>query len=176
METWKFKIHLVGMALLLSFVILSSVRNIISEDSSTPLKILSLGAAVIAFYFLFQRDTYLPFLGYTAMPKSLIKEMIAPANSNVHATIHVNDVPDGTKIVYWGAKSSKVILPNPWDAYDQYQNAGVTEIRAGKAQIRFYCPAKYKIPTGQTLKRHIHYRIVYNEGIVGPVQTTYVDC
>ena len=165
-----------AMAIVLSFVVLSSIRNLIDNEIGTALKVFSLVSCILALILMFQRDTYLPFLGYTALPKSLIKDMIAPANSNVYANIEVKDVPDGTKIIYWGAKPSKLPLPNPWDAYDHYQNAGVTEIRGGKAQLRFHCPATYKVPSGVTLNRHVHYRICYEDGMIGPVETTYVDC
>ena len=137
---------MIGMAIILTFVVLSSIRNLITDEVGMALKTFSIVAAGFAIYLMFLRDTYLPFLGYAAIPRNLIKDMIAPANSNVYASIYVKDVPDGTKIIYWGAKPSKLPLPNPWDAYDHYQNAGVTEIRGGKAQIRFNCPAAYKIP------------------------------
>lgn len=172
---WSFKLQMIGMAVVLSFSLVAAIFTIVSKKMPMLVKVYAIIVFLLALWLAVRRDTYLPFLGHAALPPTVFRDNSAPADANIYVSLPF-DVPDGTKVVYWGAKPTKVTLPNPWDAYDHYQNAGVTEVRGGKASMRFHCPSKYKIPSGQTLNRHIHYRIVSNNGIVGPVQTTYVDC
>jgi hypothetical protein len=43
------------------------------------------------------------------------------------------------------------------------------------AKMNVLCPSSYNVP-GQTLKPHIHYRILYPTGIMGEVKTAFVQC
>lgn len=169
------KLNMLGMMFILAFTIITGFIVILNPKYYTIYKVLALLALIYAFILLFNRDTFLPFLGYAALPSTVIKDPIAPADSNVYITLNV-DAPDNTKLIYWGAKASKITLPNPWLAYNDYENAGVSIVKNKQAQIRFHCPAKYKIPYGQTLNRHIHYRLSYPNGIMSPVETKYVEC
>lgn len=159
----------------LIFAFISAVVTIASPKMMMFWKLVALLAAVLVIFLFVRRDTYLPFLGPTAIPPSLIKEPVSPANANIYISLDF-DVPDGTKVIYWGAKPSKVTLPNPWEAYDNYGNAGVAVVKDKKAHMSFFCPAKYRIPGGVKMSRHIHYRVCYQDGLVGPVETKYVDC
>jgi len=165
---------MVGMGIILVYAIVASVATIVSQ-AFILWKIVSLGVFLLALWLAVQRDTYLPFLGYAAIPSSVIFEPTAPSNANVYLTLPIN-APNGTKVMYWGAKPTKMTLPNPWEAYDHFANAGVVEVQDEKATIRFHCPAKYRIPGGYELKRHIHYRVQTDDGMFGPVETKYVDC
>lgn len=56
-----------------------------------------------------------------------------------------------------------------------YHNAGVTHSDSdGNALIRIRDPAAYKKPYGGTLKPHIHYRIMRNNGMMSQIYTKYV--
>lgn len=118
---------------------------------------------------------YLPFLGKTAFPTGVLKEQYPP-NADLNFTL--KNVEPNTKIVYWGSENpSKQPLPisNPWDAYKNYKNSGVTTSnKDGVAILRVVKPVSYKIPNGMTLKSHIHYREVIKDGMLGPVETAYI--
>ncbi|NBP66079.1 MAG: hypothetical protein EBU66_15635 [Bacteroidetes bacterium] len=167
-------IHIVLITIILLFTLYNAV-SIMMDSESFICKILALIAFLIALWLMFQRDTYLPFLGRMALPSSVIKDTTFPINSNVDISIPFN-VKDGTKVVYWGAKPSKNTISNPMKAYGDFSNAGVTTVFGGKAQVRFNCPSKYTVGIGKTLNRHIHYRFMYNNGMMSPVMTKFVNC
>ncbi len=123
-----------------------------------------------------QKETYLPFLGETALPVFLLKDFYKPPNANVNINLPFN-FPDGTKIIYWGAKpSNNKIIEDPMKAYGDVSNSGITVVKDGLARVSVFCPTKYKVPWGKTLDRHIHYRVVINNLMIGPVRTVLVNC
>lgn len=138
--------------------------------------LLSVVAGTFAIWLLFQRDTYLPFLGHMAFPTSLLKDRFVPQNSNVEVTIDV-DAEDDARVLYWGARPAKEVQPNPWRAYGNYSNAGIAVVKGKKAVLAFQCPAEYNVAMRGKLDRHVHYRVCSGtSGIVGPVRTAYVKC
>lgn len=172
--------HIIGQAVVLLFSLFASIKLMLLKDDSIIVKFIALIVIIVTLWLVFQRDTYLPFLGYAAFPKSLIPNDFAPVNSNTEITLHV-DAADGTRIIYWGAMSNDVpngVYPNASTAYGNYSNAGVATIRRGEANVRFHCPSEYKVMGGgRQLKRHIHYRLCcQRSGLLGPVQTTWVKC
>jgi hypothetical protein len=150
-------------------LVLDSKVNIVT-------KLCGLVIFIMAFWLAMHRDTYLPFLSPAAFPPSLIKDVKdESANKNVHTVIDV-DAPDGTKIAFWGALPSNTVQPTPQIAYDNYSNAGVATVMNKQASISFLCPAKYNVPWGATLNRHIHYRVINANGMMSSVKTVYVEC
>jgi hypothetical protein len=117
------------------------------------------------------RDTYLPFLGESALPCDNLVESV-PLGANSSVTVKV---PPNTKVVYWAADSendSLTISPDPWVAYKDYANAGVTTSdRNGNAYLRVRFPQKYRIPIGATLDNHVHYRYCKEPGLLSSVYT-----
>lgn len=168
------KLHMLGMFIVLTFTVVSAFVVMLGKFHPA-MKGWAIVSILFALFLFVQRDTYLPFLGHAAVPASLLKEASIPDGANVSVQIPV-DAPDGTKLIYWGAKPSDVVYPTPWDAYDSFTNAGVTLVKNGAVTIRFHCPSKYRIPSGRTLNRHVHYRVAGENGMVGPVQTKYVNC
>ena len=168
------KLRMIGMAIILAFVVASSFILMLGKYHPV-LKGWAFVSLPLALFLFFQRDTYLPFLGQAALPASLLKEVTVPDNANVTVNLPM-EAPNGTKVVYWGAMPSEVVYPTPWDAYGAFPNAGVTVVKNGIAVVRFHCPSKYKIPTGRTLNRHIHYRVMGENGMLGSVETKYVQC
>lgn len=150
----------------------------LTDHDSEILRLVSIIVFIIATYLFVQRNTYLPFLGPSAVPASLLKENAYPTGSNVETDIKLN-LPDGTRVMYWGATAKdhqeNKVYPNPVSAYHDYKNSGITVVNKGKARFRFFCPVKYEVPWGKTLDRHIHYRII-SESMFGPVETVYVNC
>lgn len=172
----ELKIHMMGMGIVLTFVFAATLAIIFSKHHFL-LKLWGIVAMIMAALLFVQRDTYLRFLGVAALPASVIKDAFIPSNANVTANVKI-DAPDGTKVIYWASQKSEDehVYPNPWVAYDKYQNAGVAEVRSGNVVFKFFCPAKYRVPTGKILNRHVHYRICDHNGMIGRVETTFVDC
>lgn len=170
----QIKVNILLIVIILLFTLYNSLSIMMHSDSFL-FKVLSLIVFLIALWLVFQRDTYLPFLGRTALPAYVLKDNVYPVNSNADIVVPFN-LKDGTKIVYWGAKPSKNTVSNPMKAYGDYSNSGVTVVSHGKANVRFHCPAKYSVGFGHKLNRHIHYRIAYEDGLLSPVMTKYINC
>ena len=65
------------------------------------------------------------------------------------------------------------------EAYKNYNNVGVSKVKNGKAEVRIFCPDRYKVKKvfSQLLERHFHYRIVFKDtGFLSPVMSVKVDC
>lgn len=177
MKDFHIWLHIVAITLVLVFGLYVSIASIFNEDTSRFGQFICVFVFAASLYLIIQRDTYLPFLGNTAMPTSFFKTAVSPEGANVEAVIDVN-APNNTKVVYWGAMPAdkSKVMPNPTSAYKDYTNAGIATVVDGKAKIRFFCPMKYEVPWGKVLERHIHYRVITKDGVIGPVKTSYVKC
>jgi uncharacterized membrane protein YuzA (DUF378 family) len=126
-------------------------------------------AALILF---FRRSTWLPFLGQTIVPASLI-----PVSTNLsgNTTIEI-DVKPKTKIMYWASKPATTNKPDDVrKAYDNYSNSGVvlSDIN-GKAHLVFNAGNGYTI-NGSFIPPHIHYReLNEQDAMIGPIKTFYL--
>jgi hypothetical protein len=135
---------------------------------------LTIAAAVIMF--VGSRNFYLPFLGSTVYPCGSLAEKV-PADADSTVSIKVKP---GANVVYWASEPSDVArqpISNPWDAYALYDNSGVVRADAqGNAILRFRSPSSYKVGLfiGRTLKRHVHYRVCENAGMMGEVKTVFI--
>lgn len=170
------KLFMIANAIVIAYVLFVAVMTIL-DDSKIWKKVVALVVALAAGWLMFQRDTYLPFLGEAVFPASAIVDARVPEGANAELVLNVN-APDGTKIIYWGAEQHKDVIGNPWDAYGKYTNMGVATVTGGKAVVKFKCPAEYKVAMGQKkLKRHIHYRTCCTmNAMMGPIETAYVNC
>ena len=91
----------------------------------------------------------------------------------------MSDYEDGTKVIYWASNNTGFVINNPYDAYKGFSNSGLAIVKNKRADIRIYCPDKYKVNKAFTiaLSKHFHYRIISKDsGFISPVQTFYVDC
>lgn len=130
------------------------------------------GLAAIAL--MFHRDTYLPFLGTTVMPCSVLAEKTP---DGADTTIHVTVEP-GAKVLFWASEPGMEPLQqvNSWqEAYLKFANAGVTTAdSSGRATLRVRQPQAYIVPLKGTLQPHVHYRVCRGGGMMDPVQTKYI--
>ncbi len=130
---------------------------------------------VAALYLAVQRDTYLPFLGETALPCSLMPEQ-TPEHADTEVAIH--GVAPGAKVLYWASEPATEGLARIQDwrrAYLDFANAGVTTADAGgHAVLRIRKPQAYTVPLKGRLEAHVHWRVCGDGGILGPVMTTTV--
>lgn len=131
------------------------------------------GVAAIAL--LFHRDTYLPFLGETVMPCSVLAEK-TPDGADTNVSVKVEP---GAKVLFWAAEPGMEPLQqvNTWqEAYLKFANAGVTTADSnGLATLRVRHPQPYTVPLKGTLQPHVHYRVCRGGGMMDPVQTTYLS-
>ena len=129
---------------------------------------------VAALFHIFSRDYYLPFLGDTAYPCGSLS-VKTPKNANVSIEVKVEP---NVNVIYWAAEVNEKIYDNPWVAYDEFENAGVARSdEFGRAILRVRSPASYKVGhlVKRTLKPHVHYRVCKHTGMLGRVETAYVN-
>lgn len=124
---------------------------------------------IAVMYIAFERDTYLPFLGDSVIPSSVLTNRVP---TGADTSIKVN-VPPNKKVVYWASSHGENKMP--WDAYGNYENAGVTISGSnGNASLKVNKPVKYRIPSGRTLDEHIHYRYELSPGMMSRVHTVHL--
>lgn len=121
------------------------------------------------------RDSYLPFLGETVMPCSLLAERV-PDHADTEVSVH--GLEPGAKLLYWAAEPATEGLGRIRDwrrAYLDFANAGVTSADAGgHAVLRIRRPQPYTVPIKGRLEAHVHWRVCGEGGMLGPVRTTTV--
>jgi uncharacterized membrane protein YuzA (DUF378 family) len=130
--------------------------------------LVGVAALGIAFY----RDSYLPFLGETVMPCSILNEQI-PEGADTE--VSVSGLAPGAKVLYWatepGTEGLKIL--QDWrQAYLEFKNAGVTVAGTdGVAVLKVRKPQPYTVPMKGALEAHVHYRVCGSEGMLGRVET-----
>ena len=132
--------------------------------------LLSLVASII--YNIFDRNFYLPFLGWTSYPCGGLAEKI-PRDADTTVTVQVKP---NVNVIYWGSEpktNEEQPIDNPRDAYANYDNSGVVRADAqGKAILHFRNPSIYQVGLmNRTLKKHIHYRECRHPGMLSSVKT-----
>jgi len=172
-------IHMITITLILLYSILSSVYILFNDDYNIFIRIFVIFIIAAAIMMIMKKETFLPFLGLAHLPNTLIAEEKIPKGANLSYSIDMKEYEDGTIIIYWAANKTDKIIEDPYEAYKNYNNVGVSKVKEGKAEVRIFCPDKYKVKKvfNQLLERHFHYRIVYKDtGFLSPVMTVKVDC
>ena len=131
---------------------------------------------VSALAIMFDRDTYLPFLGPMVVPCSVLEIRDPPGATR---EVKINVEPN-VKIIYWAAEPGSDEKLNSWkDAYLDYQNAGVTLSNgSGEAVLKIRDPQSYKVPFKGKLAPHVHYRVCGSEehaGWMGKINTVMLN-
>jgi uncharacterized membrane protein YuzA (DUF378 family) len=133
--------------------------------------LVGLAALSVAFY----RDTYLPFLGPSVVPCSVLNVQ-TPENASVEVKVMANP---GAKVLYWAAEPANEDLKtlNDWrKAYLQFRNAGVAVAAPnGLAVLKIRKPQAYTVPMRGKLMPHVHYRVCGAGGMLGRVETIDVN-
>ncbi len=175
------KTHLILMAIVLigafnwsttafGYNIVKMLSDFINKqfNSSIPIdNIIYLIVGVCGLMLATRRNSWLPFLGKTVLPNSLI-QLKTPANVNKKVQIKVKP---NTKVIYWAA-SGKDNKQDYKMAYGDYSNSGVVMSDSnGNAELLFAEGSGYKVPTGKTLSKHVHYRVVHSDAMIGQINT-----
>ncbi len=128
--------------------------------------------AACGVYSLFNRNTYLPFLGEAAFPVPV--ENKTPKQNGDLLSAELTDLPPNKKVIYWASNPASTTYSNPVDAYGDFENQGVvTSDKDGKATIIFNKPGSYKV-NGKELPQHIHYRYWTEYGLASDVKTVNI--
>jgi uncharacterized membrane protein YuzA (DUF378 family) len=129
---------------------------------------------IAALSMMFYRDTYLPFLGETVFPCSLLSTQTPPGATR-DVLVYVRP---GAKVLYWATEPTDgAATPNYLKAYGGYENAGVAIADdSGRAVLRVREPQPYTVPPfNRTLSSHIHYRVCGGPaGFIGQVKTLFL--
>ncbi len=131
-------------------------------------------AFISALYIMWDRDTYLPFLGRTIIPCNFLKDSI-PANATKIITINITK--PNTKVLYWAADntSNPSIINNYINAYNDFSNSGVaTSDKNGIVKLAVREPQSYTVPYKGLLQPHVHFRICDGPGTLGRVKTIFL--
>ena len=170
---------MITITLILLYSIISSVYILFNDNYNIVLRIFVIFIIAAAVIMIMKKETFLPFLGLAHLPNTLIAEEKIPKGANLSYSIDMKEYEEGTIIIYWAANKTDKIIEDPYEAYKNYNNVGVSKVKDGKAEVRIFCPDKYKVKKvfNQLLERHFHYRIVYKDtGFLSPVMTVKVDC
>lgn len=143
----------------------------VNPDGSLHInKIIYILVALSALVLALRRDTWLPFLGCTAIPSSLLPLKSPPNNANITVKVQVRPK---SKVVYWAAYGNDS-NQDVSVAYNDFSNSGVVMSDSdGNAILSIIEGGGYHVPF-RTISRHIHYRVFSSLGnMLGPVRTVY---
>ena len=170
------KTHIAAMAVLVVGSIVSAITLFYTKRVTASVAAIAVLTVIAAIYVGIRRDTYLPFLGDTVLPCSLLKESV-PEHADTEVT--VSGLEPDAKVLFWAAEPATTGLAriNNWQrAYLGYANAGVTRVGAdGHVTLRVRKPQSYSVPLKGRLEAHVHWRICKEGGHLGPVQTTPIS-
>ena len=132
-------------------------------------KIIYGAVAIAAIILALKRDSWLPFLGYTVMPSSLIP--LKQNKGDISVTVQVRP---NAKVAYWATSPNKKSeTPDVRTAYGDYSNSGVVMAdKNGKATLVVAKGTSYIVPSGVEIARHVHYRELTDEwDMMKPIKT-----
>jgi uncharacterized membrane protein YuzA (DUF378 family) len=129
---------------------------------------------ISALALMFDRDAYLPFLGSTVVPCTVLEHREPPgATKEIQVAVEPNK-----KVIYWAAEprqDTQVDLANWEKAYGNYENTGVTTSNAnGIAVLKIREPQPYTVPFRGRLESHVHYRVCGEPGWMGEIKTVNI--
>jgi hypothetical protein len=150
--------------------------ELLTGKRSTLTRTIYLLVGISALCIMFNRDTYLPFLGETVMPCAVLDTHI-PQGATMEVQVQV---PPGSKVLYWAAEpgAEKMKNINNWQqAYLKYENAGVAVgDDSGVATLKVRPPQPYTVPIKGKLAPHVHFRVCGGaDGMLGRIKTVFVE-
>jgi hypothetical protein len=170
---WMKKVHMLAIALL----VIGGVLGLWCwRKRSLWGNVLAVLIALAALYIGAQRDSYLPFLGESVIPCSVLQDK-TPEHADLDVT--VDHLKPGAKVIFWAAEPATeglAKIQNWQRAYLELANAGIATVtEAGTATLRIRKPQPYTVPLMGRLESHVHWRSCQDGGFLGPVQTTVVS-
>ena len=135
-------------------------------------RILYATIGICALLIAFNRDTYLPFLGESVFPCSVLADQTPPGATR---TMQVRVQP-GAKVIFWASEPSDGRGLNTYkEAYGKYMNAGIaTADSTGLVTLKVREPQPYTVPFKGKLEPHIHFRVCGKDGFVDRIKTVFL--
>ena len=174
--------HLIAMAVVVVGALNWGVIGITGKNviqsliGTTGARLIYILVGLCALYIAFQRATYLPFLGESVVPCSVLREHVP---EHADTDVPVSGLVPGAKVLFWASEPATDGLAriNDWrKAYLDFANAGVAIVDgAGHAVLRIRKPQPYTVPLKGMLAAHVHWRTCGDNGFMGPVETTRID-
>ena len=134
---------------------------------------LIIGICTLYVIFFHYRKLYLSFLEETVMPPNIFENKTNKNNDKTFI-LKLEKGDEGKKVIYWSAKKDTdgKIVKDWKEAYDKYENSGIVDIVDGKADLTYSTPVQYKVGRfDRLLPRHLHYRILYEDGVLSKIHT-----
>jgi uncharacterized membrane protein YuzA (DUF378 family) len=156
---------------LIGFSKINLVERIFGKSMIARIIYVLVGIAALSVAF--NRDTYLPFLGESVFPCSILPDQI-PAGATRSVQVRVEP---GNKVVYWASEpdDNDGQIPTYKGAYRNYENAGVATADAqGTAILKVREPQAYKVPIKGRLEPHVHFRVCGPTGFIGRIKTLFL--
>jgi uncharacterized membrane protein YuzA (DUF378 family) len=131
-------------------------------------KIIYIIVAICGILLASRRTTWLPFLGKSVFPESLVP-LKTPVKSDMKVSIKTKP---NVKIAYWAALP-KGENPDVITAYGDFSNSGVVMSDSnGIAELPILVGSGYTVPSGRKIDRHVHYRVLDKPyGMMGKIKT-----
>ena len=181
----KLKVHQIALALVLigavnwgttafGYNLVEMLTNTLNSSIGMETyvdKIIYVIVALAAVKLMIRIDTWLPFLGYSALPSTFIPLKQMNGDTSIIVKVRPN-----TKVAYWSSsKVDKAGVPDVKEAYNDYSNSGVVMSDAtGNAKLIFNKGTSYIVPWGKEIPKHVHYReLGFDWGMMGPVKAEY---
>ena len=167
---------IIAIAIIHIAIITFANKNIISDhiENQTIAKLLYVIVSIAGIYMITQRTYYLPFLGETVLPASVLAPKVQKSYDD---EIRIEVPGRVVKVVYWAAdkqnNDDKTI--KSWnDAYNKFDNSGVALVSNNVAIMKIQRPQTYTVGqfgVTRQLPAHIHYRLVYMDGTMSEIYT-----
>ena len=133
-------------------------------------------ASILYILKFFNKDTFLPFLGQSVFPSSLLNVGTqSQGNFDRELTLTAPPESQAKLLAFWAAdEGADGKTTSAEEAYGDFHNSGVVPVVDGQATIRFKDPGEYHVMEGKKhLESHIHYRWI-GKSMMGKVNTAYV--
>lgn len=170
--------HLITMSIVMLYTIISSAL-VAFKIKNITVRTVAVIVLVSAVYLAVNRNTYLPFLGDASISPIIFAQELAPAGSSTTYELKLENVEDGTRVFYWASSQKDKNHESPQEAYQGFENTGITSVKNNRASLKINCPDTYDIGTifKRTLDKHIHYRLIRKDSsMMSQVHTVYISC
>jgi hypothetical protein len=149
----------------------SIIQKITVKESFAEMVYFIIG--ICALYVVFNRDTYLPFLGETIIPCNVLQNS-SPKDATKKITLQT--LPN-SKVVFWASEPSETgMIVDYKEAYGEFLNSGIaTSNDDGIVEINIREPQPYFVPIKGILNPHVHYRVCDGKGTLGRIKTVFLD-
>ena len=132
-----------------------NINNLFKSDYKIN-KIIYITIAISAGLLSIKKTTWLPFLGKSVLPATLIP-LKTPSKSNMKVSIKTKP---NVKVAYWAALP-KGDNHDVVTAYGDFSNSGVVMSDSdGIAELPILSGSCYTVPSGRKIGKHVHYRVL----------------